>query len=138
MKISLKKSPFFFYNTSFQRFLRIAYCCFLAGTLQGLFEEVEDALFHLEDVLETQKLREQQLDHRFQFALYKEKRLAELEHYRSELNSSSFTIFLLVSLTCCTLVGTSHRIFVIWSEILSLILVKPIDKAYSSRLLLDE
>ncbi|PSN30438.1 hypothetical protein C0J52_25519 [Blattella germanica] len=48
------------------------------GALQGLFEDVEAALFHLEDMVETQELQERQLDHRFQFALYKEKKLVNL------------------------------------------------------------
>ncbi|XP_067006300.2 dysbindin [Anabrus simplex] len=55
------------------------------GSLQELFEEVEGALFKLEDMVETQELQERQLDHRFQFALYKEKKLAELESVRSRL-----------------------------------------------------
>jgi hypothetical protein len=53
-----------------------------AGALQELFEDVEGALFQLEDMVETQDLQERQLDHRFQFALYKEKKLAELEAVR--------------------------------------------------------
>ncbi|CAG0914980.1 unnamed protein product [Notodromas monacha] len=53
------------------------------GILQGLFEEVEDAMMHLEDIQETQALREKQLDHRFQFALYKEKKLGNLKDLRS-------------------------------------------------------
>ncbi|KAK7866164.1 hypothetical protein R5R35_001391 [Gryllus longicercus] len=57
------------------------------GTLQELFEEVEKGLFYLEDLVETQELQERQLDHRFQFALYKEKKLAELETVRVQLAS---------------------------------------------------
>jgi hypothetical protein len=53
-----------------------------AGALQGLYEDVEGALFQLEDMVETQDLQERQLDHRFQFALYKEKKLSELEVVR--------------------------------------------------------
>jgi len=55
------------------------------GALQELFEDVEGALFQLEDMVETQDLQERQLDHRFQFALYKEKKLAELEAVRGML-----------------------------------------------------
>jgi hypothetical protein len=33
-------------------------------------------------MVETQDLQERQLDHRFQFALYKEKKLSELEAVR--------------------------------------------------------
>lgn len=50
-----------------------------AGELEGLFEEVEDALVNLEDVIEIQELQERQLDHRFQLAMYKEKKLADFE-----------------------------------------------------------
>lgn len=57
------------------------------GALQELFEDVEGALFQLEDMVETQDLQERQLDHRFQFALYKEKKLAELEAVRVSLAS---------------------------------------------------
>ncbi|GFT72270.1 uncharacterized protein NPIL_38601, partial [Nephila pilipes] len=49
------------------------------GELEGLFEEVEDALINLEDVIEIQELQERQLDHRFQLAMYKEKKLADFE-----------------------------------------------------------
>jgi ribosomal protein L29 len=37
----------------------------------------------LENLVETQALREEQLDHRFQLAMYKEKKLAEFEDFRS-------------------------------------------------------
>ncbi|XP_021914071.1 dysbindin-like isoform X2 [Zootermopsis nevadensis] len=57
------------------------------GSLQGLFEDVEEALFQLEDMIEMQELQERQLDHRFQFALYKEKKLSELEAVRANLAS---------------------------------------------------
>ncbi|XP_063237312.1 dysbindin [Bacillus rossius redtenbacheri] len=52
------------------------------GTLQELFEDVESALVSLEDVIETQDLQEKQLEHRFQFALYKVKKLDELDSLR--------------------------------------------------------
>ncbi|KAJ9601619.1 hypothetical protein L9F63_000227 [Diploptera punctata] len=55
------------------------------GALQELFEDVEAALFQLEDMVETQELQERQLDHRFQFTLYKEKKLGELEAVRVNL-----------------------------------------------------
>ncbi|PNF20031.1 hypothetical protein B7P43_G05808 [Cryptotermes secundus] len=38
-------------------------------------------------MVETQELQERQLDHRFQFALYKEKKLSELEAVRVSLAS---------------------------------------------------
>nr|CAD7200358.1 unnamed protein product [Timema douglasi] len=49
------------------------------ASLQGLFEEVETGVLRLEDMIEIQELQEKQLEHRFQFALYKEKKLSELE-----------------------------------------------------------
>lgn len=55
------------------------------GELQGLFEEVESSLLNLENVLETQTLQEKQLDHRFQLALYKEKKLAAFEELKVKL-----------------------------------------------------
>lgn len=47
--------------------------------VQCAFEETEAALLMLEDMVETQELREKQLDHRFQLALYQEKRASELQ-----------------------------------------------------------
>lgn len=55
------------------------------GTLQELFEEVETALYKLEDLNEMLDLQGKQLDHRFQLALYKEKKLAELNAVKSQL-----------------------------------------------------
>lgn len=43
-----------------------------------MFEEVESAIYRLEDLNEMLDLQSRQLDHRFQLALYKEKKLAEL------------------------------------------------------------
>lgn len=43
-----------------------------------MFEEVEGAIYRLEDLNEMLDLQNRQLDHRFQLALYKEKKLAEL------------------------------------------------------------
>ncbi|XP_021962888.1 dysbindin [Folsomia candida] len=53
--------------------------------LQCAFDETEDALLTLEDMIETQELREKQLDHRFQLALYQEKRMSELEDLKVQL-----------------------------------------------------
>ena len=50
-----------------------------------MFDEVEHNLLQLEDIVETQELQERQLDHRFQLALYKEKKLQELERVRGML-----------------------------------------------------
>lgn len=55
------------------------------GELEGIFEEVEVALFNLEDVIEMQQLQEKQLDQRFQLALHKEKRLAGFDDIKSKL-----------------------------------------------------
>lgn len=53
-----------------------------SGTLEEAFDEVEAALFRLEDLNETLELQSRQLDHRFQLALYKEKKLSELDSTR--------------------------------------------------------
>ncbi|XP_063986980.1 dysbindin protein homolog [Diachasmimorpha longicaudata] len=55
------------------------------GSLEEAFEEVEAALYRLEDLNDTLELQNKQLDHRFQLALYKEKKLAELDSVRAEL-----------------------------------------------------
>ncbi|KAK3927881.1 Dysbindin protein-like protein [Frankliniella fusca] len=55
------------------------------GNLQEIFDEVEHNLLQLEDIIETQEHQERQLDHRFQLALYKEKKLQELERVREKL-----------------------------------------------------
>jgi len=39
-------------------------------------------LFALENLIETQELREKQLEHRFQLALYQEKRMADLDQLK--------------------------------------------------------
>lgn len=55
---------------------------FILGTLDLLFVTVEKSLIHLQDLIETRELQERQLDHRFQLALYKEKKLSQLENTR--------------------------------------------------------
>lgn len=55
------------------------------GTLQEMFEEVEGAIYRLEDLNEVLDLQSSQLDHRFQLALYKEKKLAELNSVKAKL-----------------------------------------------------
>lgn len=55
------------------------------GTLQEMFEDVETALYKLEDLNEMLELQNRQLDHRFQLALYKEKKLAELNVIKEKL-----------------------------------------------------
>lgn len=56
------------------------------GSLEEAFEDVEAALYRLEDLNETLELQNKQLDHRFQLALYKEKKLAELDSVRGDLS----------------------------------------------------
>ncbi|GAB0091287.1 Dysbindin protein homolog [Sergentomyia squamirostris] len=46
---------------------------------------LEKKLMELEDLLEVLELQEKQLDHRFEMAMYKEKKLAALEKVREEL-----------------------------------------------------
>ncbi|XP_033341142.1 dystrobrevin binding protein dysbindin isoform X1 [Megalopta genalis] len=55
------------------------------GTLQETFEEVEGAIYRLEDLNEVLDLQSRQLDHRFQLALYEEKKLAELNIVKAKL-----------------------------------------------------
>lgn len=55
------------------------------GNLQEMFEEVEGALYRLEDLNEMLDLQSRQLDHRFQLALYKEKKLMELNDFKAQL-----------------------------------------------------
>ncbi|XP_031839414.1 dystrobrevin binding protein dysbindin isoform X2 [Nomia melanderi] len=55
------------------------------GTLQEMFEEVEGAIYRLEDLNEILDLQSGQLDHRFQLALYEEKKLAELNLVKAKL-----------------------------------------------------
>ena len=49
-----------------------------------MFEEVEGALYRLEDLNEMLDLQSRELDHRFQLALYKEKKLIELNNFKSK------------------------------------------------------
>ncbi|XP_066584301.1 dysbindin protein homolog [Prorops nasuta] len=55
------------------------------GTLQETFEEVEGAIYRLEDLNEMLELQSRQLDHRFQLALYKEKKISELNSIKAKL-----------------------------------------------------
>lgn len=53
--------------------------------LNQSFESVEKDLLKLENLIEILELQERELEHRFQLALYKEKKLANLENLRVEL-----------------------------------------------------
>ncbi|XP_076635378.1 dystrobrevin binding protein dysbindin [Colletes latitarsis] len=55
------------------------------GTLQEMFEEVETSIYRLEDLNEMLDLQSRQLDHRFQLALYEEKKLGELNIVKAKL-----------------------------------------------------
>ncbi|XP_078048809.1 dystrobrevin binding protein dysbindin isoform X2 [Augochlora pura] len=61
------------------------------GTLQETFEEVEEAIYRLEDLNEILELQSRQLDHRFQLALYEEKKLAELNMVKAKLADEHIT-----------------------------------------------
>lgn len=68
-----------------------------------MFEEVEGALYRLEDLNEMLDLQSRQLDHRFQLALYKEKKLIELNNFKGTLHKrNKFCVlnqdFLIISL----------------------------------------
>lgn len=52
-----------------------------------MFEEVEGALYRLEDLNEMLELQNRELDHRFQLALYKEKKLAELNIVKGTIST---------------------------------------------------
>lgn len=53
---------------------------------------MEHNLLQLEDIVETQELQERQLDHRFQLAMYKEKKLQELERVRGMSHPQNFIL----------------------------------------------
>lgn len=50
-------------------------CGELTQVIQGDCRRVEQSLFELEDLIEVLALQEQQLNHRFEMAIYKEKKL---------------------------------------------------------------
>jgi hypothetical protein len=54
---------------------------------QCALEETNHALVTLEDMIETQELREKELEHRFQLALYQSKRAAELNDLKEQLTN---------------------------------------------------
>jgi len=55
------------------------------GQLENLFMEVEVALLALEDTIDARDAQEKQLEHRFQMAIYQERRRQELEELESRL-----------------------------------------------------
>lgn len=50
-----------------------------------MFEEVESTLYRLEDLHEMLDLQNRELDHKFQLALYREKKLTELNNFQSNV-----------------------------------------------------
>lgn len=72
----------------------------VVGGLQEMFEEAENALFELQDLQEILDLQNNQLDHRFQLALYKEKKLSELKKLRGKhVNSLTNHITVIIDKT---------------------------------------
>ena len=55
------------------------------GQLENLFMELEVALLALEDTIDARDAQEKQLEHRFQMAIYQERRRQELEELESRL-----------------------------------------------------
>lgn len=60
-------------------------CVTQVEALHQSFELVEKDLLQLENLIENLELQEKELEHRFQLALYKEKKLANLEALRLQL-----------------------------------------------------
>jgi len=59
-----------------------------------MFEEVEGALYQLEDLNEVLDLQSRQLDHRFQLAMYKEKKLLELNNFKGKIFKAIYSTFI--------------------------------------------
>jgi len=53
--------------------------CIITENIKTLINDVEHQLLKLEDVVEEQELQEQMLNERFQLAVYRSKKLTELE-----------------------------------------------------------
>lgn len=60
-------------------------CTEMIEEISSNMTEVEGKLMQLEDLVEVLQLQEQQLDRRFEMALYKEKKMAELDVVREKL-----------------------------------------------------
>jgi len=54
-------------------------CVLFLENIRTLINDVEHQLLKLEDVVEEQELQEQMLNERFQLAVYRSKKLKELE-----------------------------------------------------------
>ena len=55
-------------------------------------EETNEALDNLQEIVDTQELREKQLDHRFQLVVYQEKRQRELDNVKGENSVGMFGV----------------------------------------------
>jgi len=63
----------------------VEHCLSQIRNLQQSFENTERNLLDLEDAIETLELQKRKVDHKYQLALYKEKRLANFEKSRTDL-----------------------------------------------------
>ncbi|XP_031629952.1 dysbindin protein homolog [Contarinia nasturtii] len=62
-------------------------CSAIIIEINGKCTEVENQLFELEDLIELLQLQEKQLDSKFEMAMFKERKLANLEKVRQSLAS---------------------------------------------------
>ena len=60
-------------------------CTEMIDEISSSMAEVEKKLMNLEDLVEVLQLQERQLDRRFEMAMYKEKKMAELDLVREKL-----------------------------------------------------
>lgn len=66
----------------------VEHCLEQVQQLTESFETVESSLLQLENLIENLELQEKQLEHRFQLALYKERKLGKRTYLFPELQSS--------------------------------------------------
>lgn len=59
-----------------------------------MFEKVEGALYRLEDLNEMLDLQNRQLEHRFQLAMYKEKKLLELNNFKGTSCETQYILYI--------------------------------------------
>jgi len=64
------------------RFSRLFYSDLV--NVQCAFDETEEAVLQLENMIETIELREKELEHRFQLTLYQKKREDELDDLKGK------------------------------------------------------
>jgi len=60
--------------------------CLILENIKLLINDVEHQLLKLDDVVEEQELQEQMLNERFQLAVYRSKKLKELEKISGTIN----------------------------------------------------